>query len=297
MSGIGPASARPWARSGLVWADFEQRGATTHPVAARYAQARCARSRDMHARTISGRSRSRSRRPRAAKISRARVTGGRPRNRAASARHARAGNGTRNVKIPRRYPIAVAILTTKRTTTSPLMMVTEVKIENRTVHSKARQASTGHRQSPKAPIGKRLLIVGFLLLAATERGQALTCFSSADAVRQDNSRAWPSWTLRAPGHEGSKCWYATTSGSAHEHRNVAAASIERPLARRSRDHEIEVTGAAVETPVEDVPERRSFLGASFDDRFLAVLDGTPPYFGADRGRIIEMFRNASLQRL
>jgi len=37
-----------------------------------------------------------------------------------------------------------------------------------------------------------------------------TCFRSASAVRQNNPGQWPSWTLRAPGHEGSKCWYSTS---------------------------------------------------------------------------------------
>jgi hypothetical protein len=48
--------------------------------------------------------------------------------------------------------------------------------------------------------------------------EASTCFSSASAVRESIPGAWPSWTLRAPGHEGTRCWYATTRGTAHDHR-------------------------------------------------------------------------------
>jgi hypothetical protein len=44
-----------------------------------------------------------------------------------------------------------------------------------------------------------------------------TCFASASAVRQDHPDAWPSWTLRALGHEGTKCWYPTTRTLAHDH--------------------------------------------------------------------------------
>jgi hypothetical protein len=44
-----------------------------------------------------------------------------------------------------------------------------------------------------------------------------TCFASASAVRQDYPEAWPSWTLRALGHEGTKCWYPTTRTLAHDH--------------------------------------------------------------------------------
>jgi hypothetical protein len=46
-----------------------------------------------------------------------------------------------------------------------------------------------------------------------------TCFASASAVRQHHPEAWPSWTLRALGHEGTKCWYPTTRAMAHDHPN------------------------------------------------------------------------------
>src|SRR5262249_22210964 len=45
------------------------------------------------------------------------------------------------------------------------------------------------------------------------RGALSTCYPSASAVRQDHPRAWPSWTLRAPGHEGARCWYPATMGT------------------------------------------------------------------------------------
>jgi hypothetical protein len=46
---------------------------------------------------------------------------------------------------------------------------------------------------------------------------APTCFPSASAVLQNNPRAWPSWTLRAPGHEGTRCWYAARRTTGDEH--------------------------------------------------------------------------------
>jgi hypothetical protein len=42
-----------------------------------------------------------------------------------------------------------------------------------------------------------------------------TCLPSASAVRQSHPGAWPSWTLRAPGHENTICWYAGTRTTAH----------------------------------------------------------------------------------
>jgi hypothetical protein len=48
---------------------------------------------------------------------------------------------------------------------------------------------------------------------------ASTCFPLASVVRQNQPGAWPSWTLRAPGHEGTRCWYAATRTAVHEHRS------------------------------------------------------------------------------
>ena len=47
-------------------------------------------------------------------------------------------------------------------------------------------------------------------LVCPARGHASSCVPSASALRLDQPGAWPSWTLRAPGHEGTRCWYAAT---------------------------------------------------------------------------------------
>jgi hypothetical protein len=44
-------------------------------------------------------------------------------------------------------------------------------------------------------------------LSLTPSPDASTCFPSASAVRRDYPEERPSWTLRAPGHEGTRCWY------------------------------------------------------------------------------------------
>jgi Bacterial protein of unknown function (DUF899) len=43
-------------------------------------------------------------------------------------------------------------------------------------------------------------------LSALNRHDA-SCFPSASAVHRSYPDARPSWTLRAPGHEGTRCWY------------------------------------------------------------------------------------------
>jgi len=50
-------------------------------------------------------------------------------------------------------------------------------------------------------------------------GHDPSCFPSASAVRQNHPGGWPSWTLRAPGHEGTRCWYAATRTTGHDHRS------------------------------------------------------------------------------
>ena len=51
----------------------------------------------------------------------------------------------------------------------------------------------------------------------TPSQNASTCLPSASAVRLNHPGRWPSWTLRAPGHEGTRCWYAATRPTAHDH--------------------------------------------------------------------------------
>src|SRR6266446_737893 len=53
----------------------------------------------------------------------------------------------------------------------------------------------------------------------TPSQDASTCFPSASAVRQNYPGGWPSWTLKAPGHEGARCWYPATRTIAHDHRS------------------------------------------------------------------------------
>ena len=57
-----------------------------------------------------------------------------------------------------------------------------------------------------------------LLSAASE--QDASCFPSASAVPQNDPGGWPTWTLKAPGHEGTVCWYAAARPRGSDHRRV-----------------------------------------------------------------------------
>jgi hypothetical protein len=50
-------------------------------------------------------------------------------------------------------------------------------------------------------------------------GHDRSCFPSASAVLERQEAAWPSWTLKAPGHEGTMCWYASARPRHRDHRS------------------------------------------------------------------------------
>jgi hypothetical protein len=148
------------------------------------------------------------------------------------------------------------------------------------------------RRIPAAiPMCLRSLLAASAMLASVQDGHAFTCFASADSVRQENPTAWPSWTLRAPGHEGTKCWYASTRDAAHDHRNPLVPRTERIGAKEQIEQNVEVTGAA--TPGDTVRAPSPGSGSSFDDRFSPMLDGSPPDAGSKLQRVIDLFNGGA----
>jgi len=59
-----------------------------------------------------------------------------------------------------------------------------------------------------------------------------SCFPSASAVRQNHPGGWPSWTLKAPGHEGTTCWYASARPRHRDHRSEIMPMRETVGARK-----------------------------------------------------------------
>jgi hypothetical protein len=97
-------------------------------------------------------------------------------------------------------------------------------------------SSSVHQASPKSGADAALDVQDTKPLIERERlvypaagVQVSTCFPSASAVRQSHPEAWPSWTLRAAGHEGTKCWYPATRATAGDHRGETIAKKETPL--------------------------------------------------------------------
>src|ERR1700693_4990557 len=97
---------------------------------------------------------------------------------------------------------------------------------------------------------------------------AVECLPSAETVRQQHPEGWPSWTLRARGHEGAKCWYAATRSTAHQHPKETAAPEtvpEPPRAFTSRN------GLREQYPASRTP---SPLLPSFEAASLPLTTGT-----------------------
>jgi hypothetical protein len=103
-------------------------------------------------------------------------------------------------------------------------------------------------------------IIGLLaLLSGCVNAHASDCLTSAAAVRQRYPQAWPSWTLRAQGHEGTTCWYGATPATAHNHQDRRT-GVEQGI-RQTRVPEVSPP---------DVPRPRPDPSASFAERFSAA---------------------------
>jgi len=66
----------------------------------------------------------------------------------------------------------------------------------------------------------------------SEKGKPLaSCFASASAVLQNHPGGWPTWTLKAPGHEGTTCWYAAARPRGSDQRRESVARKEMLASR------------------------------------------------------------------
>jgi hypothetical protein len=141
------------------------------------------------------------------------------------------------------------------------------------------------------PASIRLFLRGLIAASAmffSNHGNAFTCFSSADQVRQESPGAWPSWTLRAPGHEGTKCWYSTTRAAAHDHQMSLTASTDHAGSMEHLERDSEVTGLAPHADTAGAPSPVPI--SSFEDRFSAMPSGTSADSGSNLQRVIDLFR-------
>jgi hypothetical protein len=140
-----------------------------------------------------------------------------------------------------------------------------------------------------------------LVLLSSSAG-ASPCLSSASAVRQEHPGSWPSWTLRAQGHEGVKCWFPTTSAPGRDQTTRQISPGETATAvRASTPNTRNPDTSAAPVATNGIGRSRETLSPQdiailspegmFVDRF--VFDES--YFGspADDQQAIERFNEAA----
>jgi hypothetical protein len=103
--------------------------------------------------------------------------------------------------------------TTGRTAQAPATDATRITVESRT----ARASSTRFDIKPTEARPPQTVSERDKPLSAASRHDA-SCFPSASAALQNHPGGWPSWTLRAAGHEGTLCWYAAGRPRGSDHR-------------------------------------------------------------------------------
>jgi hypothetical protein len=135
-------------------------------------------------------------------------------------------------------------------------------------------------------------LMGLLaLFAYCANAHAFDCFPSADALRRQYPEAWPLWTLRAPGHAGARCWYASTRSTAHHRPKWTAAPDAAPrmsetLETPERNSEFTIPSRSdtpsPSVPVEDAPttapltDSMTTQAISNENRPAAVSTMVPP---------------------
>jgi hypothetical protein len=96
----------------------------------------------------------------------------------------------------------------------PSATVSSTTVENRADGASSQPTAHLNTKPTEAKSPQTLSESGKQFSAAS--GHDSSCLSSASAVLQSHPGGRPSWTLRAPGHEGTKCWYAATRIKASE---------------------------------------------------------------------------------
>ena len=90
---------------------------------------------------------------------------------------------------------------------TPVAEVSGVTVESRGDAASLQPSARVNTKPTEARPPQTLSERGKQLSAASRHGAS--CFASASAVQQNDPGAWPTWTLRAPGHEGTVCRRAT----------------------------------------------------------------------------------------
>jgi hypothetical protein len=99
---------------------------------------------------------------------------------------------------------------------APSAKATGIKVESRAKRASLQPNVKPTEARPPQTSSER----GKLVSAVS--GHDRSCFPSASAVLGQHQGAWPSSTLKGPGHDGATCWYASVRPRARDHRTEIA---------------------------------------------------------------------------
>jgi hypothetical protein len=111
-------------------------------------------------------------------------------------------------------------LTTRSADQTTAAKVTRIKVQSG-AHGASSQPTERFDRKPTEARPPQTLSERGKQLSATS-GHDASCFPSASAVLHNHPGGWPTWTMRAPGHEGTMCWYAAAGPRGSDHRPRAS---------------------------------------------------------------------------
>jgi hypothetical protein len=114
--------------------------------------------------------------------------------------------------------------TASSTAQAPAADATRISVESRTDGAALQPPVRVDIKPSEARLPQTLYKRGKQLSAAS--GHDASCFPSASAVLQKYPGVWPSWTQKAPGYEGTRCWHAAERSGGSDHRSEMAQSKE-----------------------------------------------------------------------
>jgi hypothetical protein len=113
---------------------------------------------------------------------------------------------------------------------APATRTSNVTAESRPDAASLQPAARLTEERPPQTLSER----GKQLSAGSEHDAS--CFASASAVLQNHPGGWPTWTFRAPGHEGTMCWYAAARPRGSDHRREKMPKEKETV--RTAQHEL-----------------------------------------------------------
>ena len=114
----------------------------------------------------------------------------------------------------------------------------------------------------------------FLSASLEDVSASQQCLTSAEAVRQEFPGAWPSWTMQAASHKGTKCWFPATRENRVHHIETHVETPPQKNTVEQRRVEPDIKSNAPDDALLAAANAMSALGWSFRSRSTRVGPAT-----------------------